>query len=335
MVNSNPKVSIVIPVYNVEKYLRSCLDSIINQQFKDYEIILVNDGSTDLSLSICEEYANKYENIILINKVNGGLSSSRNVGMNKATGKYISFIDPDDSIDSNYLIKLVNTIEKNNCDVVVSGYITKPNNIQIEPGYKLNKVLNGRDFILSSHNVHSKNDLCFVWRYIYNLDLIRKNNILFNEKIFIGEDVVFNLEVLVNSNRVMAISDKLYSYTVNNPDSLMRVKYKPNLEESLIYQYDKRLDISKRYGLLKDEKYYYDMSKYYVNSIYPLIINNLKQGDDINYKKSIKRIVNYPMISENVKNLGLFYNTGSLKEYVYYLAIKFKIYPILNYVYRN
>ena len=77
------------------------------------------------------------------------------------------------------------------------------------------------------------------------------------------------------------------------------------------------------------------MSKYYVNSIYTMIINNLKQSDDINYKKSIKRIVNYPMISENVKNLGLFYNAGSLKEYVYYLAIKFKIYSILNYVYRN
>jgi glycosyltransferase involved in cell wall biosynthesis len=94
-----PKVSIVIPVYNVEKYLRQCLDSVVNQTLKDIEIICVNDGSTDNSLQILEEYANKDDRIKIINKDNGGLSSARNAGLEIATGVYIGFVDSDDYIE--------------------------------------------------------------------------------------------------------------------------------------------------------------------------------------------------------------------------------------------
>lgn len=329
MRNENPMVSVVIPIYNVEKYLKNCIDSILNQSFKDFEIILVNDGSTDKSIEICNEYVKKDSRIILINKKNGGLSSARNAGLNVAKGKYISFIDPDDCISENYFNILVEKAENNNCDVIVSGYKTIPNNIEIIPSYKLNKILKGTDFILSSDNVHSKNELCFVWRYLYRLKLIKENKILFNEKIFIGEDVVFNLEILCNSGRVVAISDILYYYTTNNFNSLMRCKFKPNLEKSLIEQYERRMYLSTKYKLMDNEEYKNDLANYYINSIYRMLINNLKNSEISNFKDEVKRISNNKMFRESTKNLGLKYKCNNFKEYIFYLSLKFKIYPLL------
>lgn len=329
MSKKNPMVSVVIPIYNVEKYLKKCIDSILNQSFNDFEIILVNDGSTDSSIEICNEYIEKDCRIILINKKNGGLSSARNAGINVAKGKYISFIDPDDCINENYFNILIKKAEMNNCDVIVSGYKTFPNNVNIIPSYKLNTVLKGTDFILSSDNVHSKNELCFVWRYLYRLKLIKQNKTVFNEKIFIGEDVVFNLETLGNSNRVMAISDILYYYTINNPTSLMRSKFKSNLESSLVEQYEKRIYLSNKYNLMDNKQYKNDIANYYINSIYRMLVNNLKNNENCDFEREIKRISNNKMFRDSVKNLGLKYKCYNLKEYIFYLSLKFKIYPIL------
>ena len=102
MKDTSLKISVIIPVYNVEKYLRICLESILNQNFKGYEIILINDGSTDNSLNICREYEKKYSNIIVINEENSGPSAARNKGLEYAKGKYISFIDSDDELLPNY-----------------------------------------------------------------------------------------------------------------------------------------------------------------------------------------------------------------------------------------
>ena len=119
MVKENPTVSVIIPVYNVEQYLRKCLDSVINQTFKDIEIIIVNDCSPDNSLQMIKEYQTKEERIVLIDlKQNVGLGFARNEGMKIAKGKYITFVDSDDWIASNYIEVLYNNIEKNNLDVV-------------------------------------------------------------------------------------------------------------------------------------------------------------------------------------------------------------------------
>ncbi|WP_261178273.1 hypothetical protein [Anaerobacillus sp. CMMVII] len=172
--------------------------------------------------------------------------------------------------------------KKNMCDAIVSGYQTVPTNNVIEPGFKLNQVMNGKEFVLSSPAVHSKNDLCFVWRYIYKLQIINESNIRFNEQVFIGEDVIFNLEYLLSSKRVMAIADQLYLYTVDNPDSLMRVSYKPKLESSLVLQYKIRKEFSKKYSLLEHEHYTKDIGNYYINNIYWMLIDNCKNNENIN-----------------------------------------------------
>lgn len=116
------KISIIVPVYNVEKYLKECLESIISQEYNNLEIILVNDGSTDQSLEICESYCNCDSRFCLINKENGGLSSARNRGLEIASGEYISFVDSDDIISKNYISNLYKTIKKYNSDIALSGY---------------------------------------------------------------------------------------------------------------------------------------------------------------------------------------------------------------------
>ena len=110
--------SIIVPIYNVEKYLARCIDSILDQDYANYEIILVNDGSTDNSLLIAEKYSKKYSNIILINKENGGLSDARNVGLDTAKGQYVIFLDSDDAIDKNAL-KTINCALENQEDIDV------------------------------------------------------------------------------------------------------------------------------------------------------------------------------------------------------------------------
>lgn len=325
MSKENNKISIVIPIYNVEKYLKRCLDLILNYIDYDYELILVNDGSTDNCASICKAYEKSNTNIKVINKKNGGLSSARNAGIDVAQGKYIVFIDPDDEIDKDYFNKLYTVAEENNCDVVVSGYEIVPGNKVITPGYKLNTLLSGKEFILSATNIHTNNDLCFVWRNIYKLDVIKSNNIRFNEDVFIGEDVIFNLEFFLNSKRAYAIDKGLYYYTVNNPNSLMRVMYKPKLESSLMLQYDIRNKLSKEYNLLKYKHYKIDMANYYIKNIYTMIIINLKNGSQENIKDDIKRIINYPMFKDSSKALGLSYKCENIKEYIYYLALKYRI----------
>ncbi len=120
-----PKVSIIIPVYNVEKYLQRCLDSVVNQTLKDIEIICVNDGSTDNSAIILEEFSKKDERIKIVNQKNGGLSRARNTGLEHSNGDYIGFLDSDDWIDLDYYEKLHDAAERNNCDIAFADFIRK------------------------------------------------------------------------------------------------------------------------------------------------------------------------------------------------------------------
>ena len=114
------KVSIIIPIYNVEEYLSQCLDSIVNQTYSNLEVILINDGSTDNCLEICNKYINKY-NWKLINKKNGGLSSARNAGLKEFTGDYVYFIDSDDWVESTMLLECIQEIEKSGVDILLFG----------------------------------------------------------------------------------------------------------------------------------------------------------------------------------------------------------------------
>ena len=113
-----PKLSVIVPIYNVEQYIHKCVDSILNQNFKDFELILVDDGSPDSCGKICDEYAQKDERVKVIHKVNGGLSDARNFGLEKAKGEYVSFIDSDDWVDENIYSESLKYMEENDLDIV-------------------------------------------------------------------------------------------------------------------------------------------------------------------------------------------------------------------------
>ena len=125
MASREPLISIIIPIYNVADYLSRCLDSLVGQTYINFEAILVNDGSTDESKKICQEYVRKDKRFVLVNKKNGGVSSARNAGVDKATGDYITFVDPDDYVDPDYLNTLLDTMRKHNADVSACGHITR------------------------------------------------------------------------------------------------------------------------------------------------------------------------------------------------------------------
>jgi glycosyltransferase involved in cell wall biosynthesis len=206
-------VSLIIPVYNVEKYLSRCLESCLRQDLNDreYEIIVVNDGSCDDSLSILKEYTNKYQHIVLIDKPNGGLSSARNAGLKKARGELVWFIDSDDWIEDNCLRTICCLFEKNNIDMMAFNTYYATDNGYREQEVKRNindgEILNGmklynRGFIYPFTGVPF---------YIYKHSFLKKNNLYFVEGICF-EDWLFTPIVYVYCERCLYLDRSLYYY---------------------------------------------------------------------------------------------------------------------------
>ena len=185
------KVSVVIPIYNVEQYLTKCLDSVINQTHKNLEIICVNDCSTDSSVKILEDYAKKDERIKIVNRENnGGLSTARNSGLNKATGEYVYFIDSDDWIDLDYIEKMVQKIEEYNLDMVANTNITKESETNSEPFFwqRYTKKDKNGEFLDKISAIN--NSQCMIWCHLYRREFLTKNNLSFPEG-YIHEDEYF------------------------------------------------------------------------------------------------------------------------------------------------
>ena len=197
------KVSVIIPVYNSEKYIKKCLESILSQTYKNYEIIVVNDGSTDNTKMILEEYANNYsDKIIHIEQANKGVAKTRNEAMQIAKGEYIAFIDNDDYIEEDYLEKFVKEAEKGKYDVVIGGY-QRPN----EKG-KIVKRLELKE------EEWSKMMILAPWAKIYKREYLIDNKIIFLSN-NIGEDIYFNLQALMLSERVKIINYVGYNWFFN------------------------------------------------------------------------------------------------------------------------
>lgn len=209
------EISIIIPVYNVEKYLSRCLDSVINQTFKDIEIICVNDGSTDCSLNILKQYAQKDNRITIIDRINGGLSAARNSGLCAVNSKYCYFVDSDDWIEHNTLEKLYNIIKTNNVDVVVHSVNNVPDDescTKIASDFQ--RFVDG---LAKPNGIYeipieiNRKILSVAWNKLYKMDIINKYNCRFPEGI-INEDELFIWTYMVHCNNYYYLNDKLYNY---------------------------------------------------------------------------------------------------------------------------
>ena len=219
------KVSIIIPVYNCEKYIKECIDSILSQTFKDFEIIIINDGSTDYTNQILNEY-NNHNNIIIINQENHGVSYSRNIGLDNANGEYICFIDGDDYIEKDFLLSLINQSNKEQqFDWVLSGiYDFHNNNILKNLRYEEKEWnMNNIDDCI---NFYSLKLLTAPFPKLFKRSIIQNHNLKFNTNISLAEDREFNYKYAQYVNHVKTISYIGYYYRVSNPNSLSK-KYNP------------------------------------------------------------------------------------------------------------
>ena len=214
------KISIIVPVYNVEKYIAECIESVLNQNFEDYELILVDDGSKDNSLSICREYAEKDERIRVFSKENGGVSSARNFGFDKAEGEYITFIDSDDYVSPDYCSILLSYMNESIGMVVLGlqkvftdGRISPIKHRLPEGVYSYENLAPQiiDDGTMSGFTVHSS---CAI---LYRSEHIKTACLLFNSKVKYNEDGLFNAEYFITCGKDAYInySQVIYSYRTN------------------------------------------------------------------------------------------------------------------------
>lgn len=267
-----PLISIVVAVYNAEKYLEKCLDSLINQTYENTEIILVNDFSKDNSLDICKKYEQKYENIILLNNPkNLGVSATRNNGIQKSTGEYICFVDSDDYVENVYLEKLFYYYKKYDT-VPICGFIyhdefnhEPPKTYSWSEGEEL--VSLGKAFKLNSELY-----LTALWNKLFDNRIIKKYNILFDESISIGEDLRFSIDYFNKSNKefVYAFSAPLYHYTKLTDSNLMSNYARNGILDGIVsLQLIKELEL--KYNSNAVLEYEIAVNEYKNNIIYHLI----------------------------------------------------------------
>ncbi|MBN2485914.1 MAG: glycosyltransferase [Bacteroidales bacterium] len=209
-------LSIIVPVYNVEGYLAKCLDSLVNQNIpaNEYEIIVINDESTDKSLQIAESYQLKYPNIKIISQKNRGLGGARNTGIKNSVGKYLCFVDSDDYIKENSLLPLLETMENSQLDALRYNYQSVDENYRVIQ--KTRNMLHSikYDNAIVTGDVFLTDKLgwaCFVILYLFKTEILQKNSLFFNEDIFY-EDVEWLPRVLHNINRICSADTEVYYY---------------------------------------------------------------------------------------------------------------------------
>lgn len=317
------KVSIIIPAYNVENYIDKCLNSLVKQSLKDIEIIVVNDGSTDGTQKVIDKYAKKYSNVISLEKENGGVSEARNLGLKKATGEYIGFLDSDDWIDKDMYKKMYQKAISEDFDIVACDTeAIFPEKKQYISSNIKNDFVSNKELMIDAYAV--------IWNKIYKKDLIK--GITFKKGMNFCEDVEFLYMVYSKAKKIGVIKEPLHNY-------LQR-------EGSLTYVYDKKLyklieamdDIIEYYK--KNEifdEYKEELEYSYVRYLYATFIKRMaKTKNKLEFNKAVNTVLekvkkefpNYKKNSYlkglNPKNLYLRYFNKTLSKIIYEISSREK-----------
>ena len=333
----NPYISIIIPVYNSAKNLRKCLSSILNQSFKDYEVIVIDDGSSDNSYSIIEEYQRSYPCIRAFKHTNHGVSYTRNFGLLQTKGKYICFIDSDDWIESDYLKVFVSAIQKEpDADYVIQG-------ILYDFGKGITKPLfTYPDEYISGCNLIAKaipkyrllHDGCPVSK-LFKREIVQERHLTFNERLSMHEDHLFVLDYIAYIKSVYLTSATMYHYNRNdNENSLShRVHAPTQLFEASNLFLDKFKEIDSLFPYC-DEIYRKDLYTHYgLNQRLRAILNLYKCGYTYNQRKRI-------VVAEKKKNMPMYkkwYVCTSVSRKIYYcifLHAPFMLFDLFNKIIR-
>lgn len=341
----NEKVSIIIPIYKVEKYIRRCIESIITQTYYNLEIILVDDGSPDNCPRICDDYAKKDHRIKVIHKQNGGLSDARNAGLKIFSGDYIYFLDGDDYVEKTLIEKALGNAIATASDLVIFNYYKVD---------ELDNLLATSDFKIGKYEIGDHNRIDYIvniltkyktgweaWNRLYKADLIRKNNLLFwDNKLIFAEDFGFSLYFSLYASKITCISDVLYYYVIRENSIMSQATDEPKLSAALtlcklmeekIASSFKNTILHKKYPVL----FYSIMHE----QLRALTIDNYKKSiasisDKEYFHKQIKRVI------KNFKSIityqGLLRGFVTLINCIFLLNAKFeKLYFHMKKAYRN
>ena len=225
-----PTLSIIVPIYQAEKSLRNCIQSILRQTMSNFELLLIDDGSKDKSSLICKEYLQKDKRIRFFEKSNSGVSETRNLGIKKARGKYIQFVDSDDTLVDCMCERMINTAEENNCELVICGYKKCEGSLDEVINYEnlfINNINNSGEIF---GHLYVKELISTPWNKLFLKSKIKE---YFDKNLSLGEDLVFNLEYMRNISSISIISDPLYNYFINRKIALKQLYKRTNYETIL------------------------------------------------------------------------------------------------------
>ena len=330
----NPKISIIVPIYNSGLYLKESIDSILEQTYKNIEIILVDDGSTDNSLEICNNYSKENNNVKTYHLTNGRVSKARNFGIYKSSGEWITFVDSDDIISNDYCERLINSIDSNT-DMVIGRTISFLNN-------NINNLLDDNynggecdEFItIEEKNVLFKSILVDNYRYIkyphvstcsaklIKKSIIQNNHIKYNEQINLYEDAIFNMQIIYYSKKIRVINKKIYYYRTRNNSSSNTFKinvieqYKNVYNEINKFEREKKINLSEYLDYFKIKNLNILLTNYYRNNNYN---RNITKKVIDEYKNSLKN-TNYNILPKKRKVLKLL----SSIHFYYFIYLLYK-----------
>ena len=318
----NFKISVIVPVYNVEKYINRCVDSIINQTYKNLEIILVDDGSPDNCGKICDEYAKKDGRIKVVHKENGGVSSARNIGLDIATGDYIGFIDSDDYIELDMFECLVNSIIKYNLDICECNFIIEEKNNISYVKCKYENILENRDIIKNYLSDNIRPETC---NKLYKKEFF--DDIRFDTTMILGEDAFINYQIMKRAMKIYNINQYKYHYVKREGSA---TSYFIN-KKSLLY-------IDKIETMIENEKNDMDLYNICINRYLTVCFSRLNRMvvhnsyENFEYiKRKVYKYKKYILKKGNFKfKLGFIMLLLGKKFYRYVLKLEFKLLKIDN-----
>lgn len=329
-------VSIVVPIYNVEKYIDKCIDSIINQSYNNLEIILVNDGSPDRSVEICNQYAEKDSRIKVINKDNGGLSDARNKGIDNASGDYIVFVDGDDYIEILTIEKAIQAMHEEDADIVIWSYLAE--HVDKNEIVQKTEVYKSDDSTYSKNNINQinltidkVNLIGYAWNKMYKLDIIRNNDLYFLKGISLVEDMLFNSVALKHCDKIVFISDSLTHY-MQRPRETLGAQFYENY-------FDLKIRAIKALSLLFEHwKIDIDDKNVILSSMgFNIVKSNIKKistNGQFSYSKKILYLDDF-IKNKNVKKIIKDFEIKTSKDRLLSFLIKNKMKNTLIFVYNK
>lgn len=308
--NKKGLISVIIPVYNGSRFIHKAIESILEQTYKKIELILVDDGSTDNSLSVLNTYKHKYKNIVLISQKNQGAGIARNIGLNKASGEFLMFLDQDDYLEKNALKKLNQSIKDKKYNFVCFGskFLKKNGHLEAYLKYKEKEIL-GKDILIDYFLGNSIKMV--VWNKIYRLEFLDSFNIRFDKNSG-AEEALFTLKACFHADYILLNPGIFYNHTKNNPESFTN-----KMDISLYKDLIKVLDLQKNF--LVENKKFIEVKDYFYIYIAKHLTHVIYSG--IFCKKSYLDFIeclNVFFISKYWKEI----NTFEIKKFSFFLRLR-------------